>query len=51
MLEYKYVFQTKITKETINERIRGPLGLFSIPESFINNDAQLLLNRLHTYYS
>ena len=51
MLEYKYVFQTKITKETINERIRGPLGLFSIKESFIDNDAQLLLNRLHTYYS
>jgi len=50
MLEYKYVFQTKITKDTINERIRGPLGLFSIKESFIDNDAQLLLNRLHTYY-
>ena len=50
-LGFKYVFQTKITKETINERIRGPIGLFSTPETFMDNNAQLLLNRLHAYYS
>ena len=50
-LGFKYVFQTKITKETINERIRGPIGLFSTPETYMDNNAQLLLNRLHTYYS
>lgn len=50
-LGFKYVFQTKITKETINERIRGPIGLFSTDETFMDNNAQLLLNKLHTYYS
>ena len=49
-LEYKYVFQTKLTKETVNERLRSPLGLFSNQETFIDNNMQLVLNRLHEYY-
>ena len=50
-LGFKYVFQTKITKDTVNERIRGPLGLFSTQETFIDNNMQLVLNRLKEYYA
>ncbi len=46
----KYVFQTRLTKETVNERIRSPMGMWAINETFIDNDAQLLLDRLITYY-
>ena len=50
-LGFKYVFQTQLTKETINERLRGPLGLWDIKESFIDNNCQLVLDRLHEYYN
>jgi hypothetical protein len=50
-LQYKYVYQTKLTKDTVNERIRNPLGMFSIQETYMDNDAQLLLNKLHSYYN
>lgn len=48
---FKYVFQTQLTKETVNERIRGPLRMWSPEETFIDNDLQLVLDRLHQYYS
>lgn len=50
-LGFKYVFQAKLTKDTVNERLRGPLGLFSTQETYIDNNMQLVLNRLHEYYS
>lgn len=50
-LGFKYVFQTKITKDTVNERLRGPLGLFDTQETFTDNNMQLILDRLHTYYN
>lgn len=50
-LGFKYVFQTKITKETVNERLRGPLGLFETKETFIDNNMQLVFNRLKEYYA
>lgn len=50
-LGFKYVFQTKITKETVNERLRGPLGLFDTKETFIDNNMELVLTRLKDYYS
>lgn len=50
-LGFKYVFQTKITKDSVNERLRGPLGLFDTKESFIDNNMQLVLNRLEEYYA
>lgn len=49
-LGFKYVFQTKLTKETVGERLRGPLGMFDTQETFIDNNAQLVMNRLHSYY-
>jgi hypothetical protein len=51
LLEYKYVFQTKLTKETVNERIRSSQGMWSRKETYINNDIQLVLDRLHEYYA
>ena len=49
-LGFKYVFQTKLTKETVGERIRAPMGLWSTAETYIDNDMQLVMNRLHEYY-
>lgn len=49
-LGYKHVFQTRPTKSTINERIRSPMGMFTKEETFIDNDAQLLLDHLNTFY-
>lgn len=50
MLGYKHVFQTKPTKATIGERIRSPMGMFSVNETFMDNDAQKLLDHLNEYY-
>jgi len=50
ILGFKYVYQTRLTKDTVNERIRGPLGLFDRSETFIDNNMQLVINRLHEYY-
>lgn len=50
-LGFKYVFQTQLTKETVHERIRGPLQMWKPNETFIDNDLQIVLDRLHEYYS
>lgn len=50
-LGYKHVFQTRLTKASVNERIRGPMGLFTPQETFIDNDVQLVMDRLHEYYA
>lgn len=50
-LGFKYVFQTKLTKDTVSERLRGPLGLFETQETFTDNNMQLILDRLHAYYA
>lgn len=50
MLGFKHVYQTRLTKETVNERIRASMGMWGTKETFIDNDAQLLLSRLHEYY-
>lgn len=48
---YKYVFQTKHTKETIHERIRHPIGMWATNETYIDNNIQHILDRLEEYYS
>jgi hypothetical protein len=50
MLGFKHVFQTRLTKGTINERIRAPMGMFSVQETFIDNNIQFLNERLEEYY-
>lgn len=49
-MKCKYVFQTQIDGNTVNERIRGPMGLFELDELYIDNDIQLVLDRLEEYY-
>lgn len=50
LLGFKHVFQTRLTKKTVGERIRSPMGLFTREQTFMDNDAQLLLDHLHAYY-
>lgn len=49
-LGFKYVFQTRLTKDTVNERLRGPMGLWDTKETFIDNSVQNVLHHLHEYY-
>lgn len=49
-LGLKYVFQTRLTKGTVGKRIRSPMGMFSKEETFIDNDAQKLLDHLAEFY-
>lgn len=51
ILGYKHVFQTRLTADTVNESIRGPMQLWPIEKTYIDNDAQLFLDHLHTYYN
>lgn len=46
-----YVFQTKIDKNTLNERMRSPMGMWSKEEKYINNDIQLVIDKLDAYYA
>lgn len=49
-LGYKHVFQTRPTKTTVGERIRSPMGMFTREQTFMDNDAQILLDHLHRFY-
>ena len=49
-LGFKYVFQTRVTKDTVNTRIRSPMGLFDKSQTFMDNDCQILLDHLNNYY-
>jgi archaellum biogenesis ATPase FlaH len=49
-LGFKYVYQTKLTKETVNERMRSPLGMWNTEETYIDNNVQLVIDKLHDYY-
>lgn len=51
LLGYKHVFQTQLTKQTVGERIRSPMGMFTREQTYMDNDAQLLIDHLHSYYS
>ena len=47
---YKYVFQTRVTAKTINARIRSPMDMFDRDHTYIDNDANLLLEHLKEFY-
>ena len=47
---FKYVYQTRLTKETVNERMRAPMGMWDMKETYIDNNLQNVVNRLHEYY-
>lgn len=50
LLGIKYCFQTKLTKETYHERIRSPIGMWTKPFTFIDNDVQKVIAHTHDYY-
>ena len=50
-LGYKHVFQTRTTRQTVGDRIRSPMGLFSDSETYIDNDAQKVIDQLVGYYA
>jgi hypothetical protein len=50
LLGFKYVFQTDITKATINERLRGPMGMWDDNEVYIDNNVQHVIDRFKQYY-
>lgn len=51
LLGYKHVFQTRLTKQTLGERIRSPMGMFKKEETYTDNDVQILLDHLKEYYA
>jgi hypothetical protein len=50
-LGYMHVFQTRTVKSTVGDRIRSPWALFQDNETYINNDAQVVVDRLMEYYA
>lgn len=50
-LGFKYVFQTRLTKTSLGERIRSPMGMFNKNQTYIDNDCQLLLDHLNKFYN
>lgn len=47
----KYVFQTRITKETAGSKMRSAMGLWKRNELFIDNDVNLVFRRLNEFYN
>lgn len=47
---YKHVFQTLPTKATVGEKMRGPFDLWEDEQTYINNNAQWLLEYIDSYY-
>lgn len=46
----KYVFQTRMTKESAGEKLRSPQGMWDKSETYIDNNMQFVLDRLSSYY-
>ena len=46
----KYVFCTRVTKETAGNKMRSAMGLWARNELYIDNDMDLVFKRLRTYY-
>lgn len=46
----KYVFCTRVTKETAGGKMRSPMGLWDRNELYIDNDMNLVFERLRKYY-
>lgn len=49
-LGFKHVFQTRLTKATVGDRIRSPMGMFTREQTYIDNDAQALIDHLSEFY-
>lgn len=47
---FKYVFATRITKESVGEKMRSAMGLWDRKELYIDNDLNQVFGRLKQYY-
>lgn len=47
----KYVFATRITKETTGGKMRSAVGLWKRNELYIDNDLSLVFKRLKEFYA
>ena len=47
---FKFVFVTRITKESVGEKMRSAMGLWSRKELYIDNDLNQVFERLKKYY-
>lgn len=48
---FKYVYQTRLTPKTLGERIRAPMKMFSKNQTYMDNDVQLLMDHVASYYN
>lgn len=48
---FKYVFCTRISKESIGEKMRSAIGLWNRNELYIDNDVEQVFTRLRQYYA
>ena len=48
---FKYVFATRVTKESVGEKMRSAIGLWDRKELYIDNDLNQVFNRLKQYYN
>lgn len=47
---FKYVFATRVVKESIGEKMRSAIGLWERKELYIDNDLNQVFQRLRKYY-
>ena len=47
---FKYVFVTRVSKESVGEKMRSAIGLWDRKELYIDNDLQQVFDRLKQYY-
>lgn len=50
LIGIKHVFQTRVTAETIGDRIRAPKGLWSIQQTYIDNDIHQVIEHMAAFY-
>ena len=48
---FKYVFCTRVSKETVGEKMRSAMGLWKRNELYIDNDLDQVFARLREYYA
>lgn len=48
---FKYVFCTRVTKDTVGEKMRSAIGLWDRKELYIDNDLNQVFKRLREYYA
>ena len=49
-LGFKHVIQTRLTKDTIGEKIRSNKDMWDRSETFIDGNIQLVLDRQKAFY-